>query len=361
MRAAAPDRAGRDVRLVLGAALLVSHQLYFFPAVAPAEDVVFAADVRFAGVVFGAAEALFAGDPFVAAALFFAGVVDVVAAAPFFAGVVDVVAAAPFFAGVVDVVAAAPFFAGDVRFAGAVDVVAAAPFFAGDLFVAAAPFFAGDHFVAAAPFFACDVRFAGAVDVVAADAFFAWDPFVAAAPFFAGVVPFPVVLIKAFVVVESSLLVFSADDVSAPWELDPATLRRSEPGPREPSPVCCPDNAPIADTPDPVTERTADDPRICARRSSRSADSRSSAARARSRSAADTRPARSTAFSTSDRTMARRLARFAVAAARISSANAVTCAPIEVDVMLVGRLRTAPAASRARARESSASPEASWR
>ncbi len=348
MRAAAPDRAGRDVRLVLGAALLVGHQLYFFPAVAPAEDVVFAADVRFAGVVFGAAEALFAGDLFVAAAPFFAGVVDVVAAAPFFAGDLFV-AAAPFFAGVVDVVAAAPFFAGDVRFAGAVDVVAAAPFFAGDLFVAAAPFFAGDPFVAAAPFFACDVRFAGAVDVVAADAFFAGD------------VPFPVVLIKAFVLVESSLLVFSADDVPAPWELDPATLRRSEPGPREPSPVCCPDNAPIADTPDPVTERTADDPRICARRSSRSADSRSSAARARSRSAADTRPARSTAFSTSDRTMARRLARFAVAAARISSANAVTCAPIEVDVMLVGRLRTAPAASRARARESSASPEASWR
>jgi len=334
MRAAAPDRAGRDVRLVLGAALLVGHQLYFFPAVAPAEDVVFAADVRFAGVVFGAAEALFAGDPFVAAALFFAGVVDVVAAAPFFAGVVDVVAAAPFFAGDL-FVAAAPFFAG------AVDVVAAAPLFAGDLFVTAAPLFAGDLFVATAPFFA-------------------GDPFVATAPFFAGVVPFPVVLIKAFVVVESSLLVFSADDVSTPWELDPATLRRSEPGPREPSPVCCPDNAPIADTPDPVTERTADDPRICARRSSRSADSRSSAARARSRSAADTRPARSTAFSTSDRTMARRLARFAVAAARISSANAVTCAPIEVDVMLVGRLRTAPAASRARARESSASPEASW-
>jgi len=322
MRAAAPDRAGRDVRLVLGAALLVSHQLYFFPAVAPAEDVVFAADVRFAGVVFGAADALFAG--------------------------------------VVDFVAAAPFFAGDA-------FVAAAPFFAGDAFVAAAPFFAGDAFQAAAPFFAGDVRFAGAVDFVAADAFFAGDvpfagavDFVAADAFFAGDVPFPVVLTKAFVVVESSLLVFSADDVPPPWELDPATLRRSEPGPREPSPVCCPDNAPIADTPDPVTERTADDPRICARRSSRSADSRSSAARARSRSAADTRPARSTAFSTSDRTMARRLARFAVAAARISSASAVTCAPIEVDVMLVGRLRTAPAASRARARDSSASPEASW-
>jgi len=291
-----------------------------------------------------AADVRFAGDAFVAAEALFARVVDVVAAAPFFTGVVDVVAAAPFFTGVVDVVAAAPFFAGDpfvaadAFFAGAVDVVAAAPFFAG-----AVPFFAG-----AVPFFAGDVRFAGAVDFVAADAFFAGD------------VPFPVVLIKAFVVVESSLLVFSADDVPAPWELDPTTLRRSEPGPREPSPVCCPDNAPIADTPDPVTERTADDSRICARRSSRSADSRSSAARARSRSAADTRPARSTAFSTSDRTMARRLARFAVAAARISSASAVTCAPIEVDVMLVGRLRTAPAASRARARESSASPEASW-
>ena len=337
MRAATPDRAGRDVRLVPGAALLVSSQLYAFPAVAPAVDVVFTADVPLAV------------DAFFAGVVRFAGVVF---------GAVDA-----FFAGVVDVVAADAFFARDA-------FVAVDAFFARDAFVAVDAFFARDAFVAADAFFArdafvaVDAFFAGVVDVASADAFFARDAFVAAAPFFARD-PFVAVdaffARDAFVAEESSLLAFSADDVPPPWELDPVTLRRSEPSPREPSPVCCPDNAPIADTPDAVTERTADDPRICARRSSRSADRRSSAARARSRSAADTRPARSTAFSTSDPTMARRLARFAVAATRISSASAVTCAPIEVDVMLVGRLRSATAASRARARDSSASPEASWR
>ena len=116
----------------------------------------------------------------------------------------------------------------------------------------------------------------------------------------------------------------------------------------------------MAATPVSVTDLTAAEPRICSRSSSMSADSLASPALARSRSAAGTSPVRSTAFSTSDRTSANRFARLVVAAARSSSASAVTWDTIGADVTAAGSISTAWAASVALALESSVSPEASW-